>query len=81
MPEIPLFRKAKWLHEAAPKDLAPNLYQLTRFKTRSVHTELTNPNWIRNLKEISTAAQLEEFTMLFMALSSIHLTDHKDEIM
>jgi hypothetical protein len=74
------FSEAKWLHEEAPKDLAPNLYQLAMLKSKSVNTELPNLNWIRNLKEISTTAQLEEFTMLFMALSSAQLSDQKDEI-
>jgi hypothetical protein len=74
------FWEAKWLHEEAPKDLAPNLYQLTRLKSRSVNTELSNLNWIRNLKEISTTIQLEEFILLFVALSSVHLSDQKSEI-
>jgi hypothetical protein len=38
------FWKARWLQGLAPKDLAPNLYKLARFKSRSVHTELTNLN-------------------------------------
>jgi hypothetical protein len=64
----------------APKDLAPNVFKIARFKNRSVHTELHNLNWIRNLQEISNVVQLEEFTILFMALSSIELTQESDKI-
>jgi hypothetical protein len=74
------FCEARWMHVAAPKDLTPDMYQLARFKTWNVHYELTNLNWIRNLKEITIAAQLEEFTMLFMVLSTVQLTDQNDEI-
>jgi hypothetical protein len=31
------------------RDIASNLYQLTRFKRSLVHTELQNFKWIRNL--------------------------------
>jgi hypothetical protein len=72
--------KARWLQGAAPKDVAPNLYSLAKFKTRSVCTELSSNNWIRNLGEITTATQLEEFTMLFMAIDSIQLSQEKDNI-
>jgi hypothetical protein len=43
------FWESKWLHDGAPKDLAPNLFKIARFKKRSVHTELKNSNWIRNV--------------------------------
>jgi hypothetical protein len=39
-----------------------------------------NDNWIKNLQNITTSAELEEFIMLFMALLSIFLSDQKDEI-
>jgi hypothetical protein len=74
------FWESKWLDGQAPKDLAPNVFKIARFKNRSVHTELHNLNWIRNLQEISNVVQLEEFTILFMALSSIELTQESDKI-
>jgi DNA repair protein RadC len=64
----------------ASKDLAPNLYTIARFKKRIVHTELSNNNWIRNLQGILSTTQMEEFTMLFMALANITLNDQNDQI-
>jgi hypothetical protein len=74
------FWEERWLQEAAPKDLAPSLYQVAKFKKRSVHIKLSNSNRIRSLQDIQTAAQLVEFTMLFMTLSSVNLTDQEDSI-
>jgi hypothetical protein len=54
---------------STPRDLAPSLYEVARFKRRNVHVELKNNNWIRNFQQISTPTQLEEFTLLFMALA------------
>jgi hypothetical protein len=64
----------------SPKDLAPSLFSSARFKTRSIHTELRNCNWIKSLADINSSSQIEEFTLLFMALSSITLTDQDDKI-
>jgi hypothetical protein len=58
--------------------MAPSLYRIARFKKRSVHKELQNRNWIRNIKGISLAQQLDEYIMLFMAISGIQLLDQKD---
>jgi hypothetical protein len=68
------FWEARWLH-GGPKELAPNLYRLARFRKRSVHVEMKNSNWIRNLQDIDTPNQMEEFTMLFMALELVCLND------
>jgi hypothetical protein len=46
-----------------------------------VFTELHNQNWIRNLAGINTTTLLEEFTLLYMALSDAQLSDHKDQIL
>jgi hypothetical protein len=39
------FWKARWLNGFAPRELAPNLYSLARFKKRSVASELSNLNF------------------------------------
>jgi hypothetical protein len=64
----------------APRNLAPSLYRIARFKTITIHTEMHNSNWIRNLQNIHTSVQMEEFTLLFMALSIVSLTEDKDKI-
>jgi hypothetical protein len=74
------FWEARWLLGSAPKDLAPSLFEIARFKCRTVAVELHNNNWIRNLKHINTSQQLEEFTLLFMAIAEVHLGDGKDSI-
>jgi hypothetical protein len=65
---------------ALPKELAPNLYRVTRYKMRSVCTELHNNNWIRSLNDMESSVLIEEFTLLFMALSSTQLSNQKDTI-
>jgi hypothetical protein len=42
--------------------------------------ELMSNNWIRNLGNISSSVQLEEFTMFFMALASVNLLEERDKI-
>jgi hypothetical protein len=74
------FWEAKWLHRAAPLDLAPNLFKTTIYKNITVHCELRNNNWIRSLQNINTPAQLDEFVLLFLAISSVNLSNSRDEI-
>lgn len=47
---------------------------------RMVHKELTNANWIRNLRNLNSEALIEEFVLLFAAISDIQLTQQKDKI-
>jgi hypothetical protein len=74
------FWESKWLNEIAPKDLAPNLFHKARSKKRSVHQELQNLNWARNLTGVDNSTELEEFVMLFMALEHIQLNQQNDGI-
>jgi hypothetical protein len=69
------FWEAKWLNGMAPKEVAPNLFEVARYKKRYVKTEMQGANWIRNLIDVTTFAQLEEFTLLFMPISSVHLSN------
>jgi hypothetical protein len=71
---------ARWLLGSSPKQIAPNLYKLTRFKNRFVHLELKRENWIRNLGGFDSPELLEEFFTLHMAISSVNLSEHKDQI-
>jgi hypothetical protein len=68
------------VHETAPKDLAPDLYKSARFKKRLVFKKLQRDNWIRSIGEISCPTLLDEFVLLYMALSSISLSQDHDKI-
>jgi hypothetical protein len=72
------FLDSRWLNGVSPKELTPNLYKSAKFKHRIVHTEMRKLNWIKSLGEIRSSSLIEEFTLLFMALSSIELSQQKD---
>jgi hypothetical protein len=74
------FWEARWLNGLSPKELASNLFQVARMKGRTLYKELQNMNWIRNLRDINSSALLEEFILLFMALSDVELSDQQDNI-
>lgn len=74
------FWEANWLNGMAPKTLAPHLYKHTRFKYRTVQQELTNHNWITNLQDLDSQTVLDEFALLYTALSTIMLSNEKDRI-
>jgi hypothetical protein len=61
--------------------MAPSLYNIARYKSRSISIELKNHNWIRGPKNIDSESQIEEFILLFMAIASVQLTNQKDKIL
>jgi hypothetical protein len=61
------FWEARWLHEAAPKDIAPSLFRNARFKSRTIAIELHNSIWIRNIGAINSPALLQECVTLHNA--------------
>jgi hypothetical protein len=42
--------------------------------------ELLNLNWIKNHRDINSTPLLEEFILLFIALSEVELSQQKDDI-
>jgi hypothetical protein len=48
------FWKARWNDGVSPKELAPNLFKQARFKFRSIHKELKDSRWIKNIKRLDT---------------------------
>jgi hypothetical protein len=74
------FWEGRWLNGVSPKELAPNLYKQACFKSRTVHKELYNMNWIKNLKQVNTEDLIEEFVLLFNTLSEIQLNENADTI-
>jgi hypothetical protein len=71
------FWESKWINGRSPRELAPKLYKSTEYKYRNVHTELKNNNWIRSFGNIQSSSLLEEFTLMFMDLSSMQLRQQK----
>jgi hypothetical protein len=63
-----------------PKEIAPNLFNMARFKMRSVNSELQNSNWLRNLGVIDTPELLAEFVLLHVALTTVSLNSKNDII-
>jgi hypothetical protein len=53
---------------------------MARMKNMIVSIELHNHIWIKNLREISSSIMLEEYIMLFIALSTVTLMDQEDQI-
>jgi hypothetical protein len=74
------FWEARWLNGISPKEIAPNLYNLARYKRRKVSTEMQSSNRIKNLTGINSQALIQEYILLYLALSTVQLTDHSDEI-
>jgi hypothetical protein len=63
-----------WLEGEAPRNLAPQLFELVRRKNRSVQQELQTDGWIRSLRgKIITATHLEEFISLWIKIQNIQL--------
>jgi hypothetical protein len=74
------FWEAKWLNGAAPKYIAPSLFKAARYKQRMVSAELHNLNLVRSIRGIKNSIMLDEYIMLYIALSSVPLNDQLDEI-
>jgi hypothetical protein len=74
------FWEARWLSGTSLKEMAPNMYKMAWYKTRNVQTELQDSRWIRNIGNINSTTLMEEYILLFLALSTVHLFDQEDEI-
>jgi exonuclease III len=63
-----LFWTSAWLHGQRPRDIAPNLYAISKRKNRTLRQALTSNTWIKdiNLQHSNfTAAHLDEYTKLW----------------
>jgi hypothetical protein len=74
------FWEARWLNDVSPNELAPHLYSQARYKFRSVQVELTNRNWIKNLKQVNTEVLMDEFILLCSTLNEVQLNQDNDAI-
>jgi hypothetical protein len=74
------FWKAKWLSGTSPKEMTLNLYKIARYKKKNVHTEMQGARWIKNIGAINSTTLMEEYILLFLALSTLRLSDQEDVI-
>jgi hypothetical protein len=75
------FWEARWLHEAAPKDITPSLFKNARFKSRTITKEPHNSSWIKNIGDVNSPELLQEYVLLYTMLSSITLDYERDQIL
>jgi hypothetical protein len=74
-----IFWHDKWLHGSVPIDIAPNLYKLARFKSRSVARELRNKSWMGVARHISSREELVKFIKLWSLIKSINLREDEND--
>jgi hypothetical protein len=74
-----IFWHDKWLHGSVPIDIAPNLYKLARFKSRSVARELRNKSWMGAARHISSREELVKFIKLWSLIKSINLREDEND--
>jgi hypothetical protein len=77
---IAKFWTSRWLDGAAPADIAPSLYNLTRLKKLTVEQAMANDRWMTGMNRINSENQLREYTMLWIKLQGLDLTDEDDQI-
>jgi hypothetical protein len=75
-----LFWHDKWLDDKAPKEIAPNLYNLAHFKRRLVAKELDENNWIYAVRRITTSEELHEYIKLWDRLRNINLNGMQKDL-
>ena len=69
------FWHSGWLSGRRPKDIAPNLFLLSKSKRRKVADALDNDNWIRdiNISNGIMTTHLQEYTLLWNLTRQIQL--------
>lgn len=77
------FWSSAWLNGAAPKDLASEIYKLSRRKKQTVSATLQNGQWVHDINNLGglTSQHIQQFVGLWTTISQIHLdTNCLDEI-
>jgi hypothetical protein len=69
----------RWLNGSTPIDLAPNLYKLARYKSRTVEKELRNKRWMGAARRINSREQLVEFIKLSSLIKNINLGEDEND--
>jgi len=77
------FWLSAWLHGRRPKDIAPNLYNLSRNKQWTVAEALQTNNWVRQIRNAHSlcTTHLAEFVQLWGLVQEVPLrNDQADDI-
>jgi hypothetical protein len=74
-----IFWHDKWLNGSVPIDIAPNLYKLACFKSRTVAKELRNKNWMGVARHITSREQLVEFIKLWSLIKNVNLREEEND--
>lgn len=64
--DVANFWMSRWLHGAAPAELAPSLFEISRLKRLTVSQAITDDKWMTGLHRINSADHLREFTGLWI---------------
>jgi hypothetical protein len=78
--ELAKFWESSWCDGVAPRDLAPNLYQLAWRKNLTLWDEVQGDKWTRGLWRMSTAEQMVEFVCLWSLVQEVQFNDSPDAI-
>ena len=73
------FWTSRWLEGAAPADLAPNLFKLTRLKRLTVDQGMASDRWMVGMQRITSEVQLREYTALWIKLQGVILSEGEDQ--
>lgn len=72
-----LFWYDTWMRDKPLKGKLPNLFQVARYKNRTVVKEVEANNWIRSVRNITTTEQIQEYVILWNSMRDIHMTDDR----
>lgn len=61
----------RWLQGKSPKEIAPDLYRLAWRKNENVATGLTNGQWKRGLRRLSTTEEINQYFELWALVREV----------
>jgi hypothetical protein len=74
------FWKHRWLDGQAPKELAPELFQLARSKGLTISQALDDGAWMRGLQNINDVGLMNSFINLWTRVQNVTLLPRPDKI-
>lgn len=75
-----MFWHDRWIQGNSPLDIAPDLYKLAWRKKENVATALTNGQWKRGLRRLSSTLEINQYVHLWDLLREVQLGDQPDDI-